>query len=84
MRALRGCGLGLGAFLMLPAIANAQFFQLSDADRSGPRIGVAYIAGGSVTAERLGESLSPVVSLFGWQVEHQFSTGDKSLPMPII
>jgi hypothetical protein len=32
----------------------------------------------------LGESLSPVVSLFGWQIEHQFPTGEKNLPTPII
>src|SRR4051812_42569499 len=28
-------------------------------DRSGPRLGVAYLAGGSVTAERLGRKFSP-------------------------
>lgn len=74
----------LGALWLAPSIAGAQIFQLSERDRSGPRLGVAYIAGGSVTAEQLGESLSPVVSLFGWQIEHQFPTGDKNLPMPII
>jgi hypothetical protein len=74
----------LGALCLVPTIAGAQIFQLSERDRSGPRFGVAYIAGGSVTAERLGESLSPVVSLFGWQVEHVFPTGEENLPTPII
>src|SRR5262245_35379875 len=74
----------LGALLLAPSVTRAQVFQLSQNDRSGPRLGVAYIAGGSVTAEQLGESLSPVVSLFGWQVEHAFPTGVADLPMPII
>ena len=66
----------LAATWLAPSILGAQVFQLSERDRSGPRLGVAYIAGGSVTAEQLGESLSPVVSLFGWQIEHQFPTGE--------
>jgi hypothetical protein len=75
----------IGAFCLIPVFtAQGQVFQLSQNDRSGPRIGVAYIAGGSVTAERAGESLSPVVSLFGWQVEHEFPTGESKLPTPII
>jgi hypothetical protein len=74
----------LGALVLAPSIAAAQIFQLSERDRSGPRLGVAYIAGGSVTAENAGQSLSPVVSLFGWQIEHQFPTGETDLPMPII
>lgn len=46
-------------------------------DRSGPRAGVAYLIGGSVTAERSGKTISPVVSLFGWQMEHVFYAGEK-------
>jgi len=84
MQIRHGFFLLLGALWLVPSIASAQIFQLSERDRSGPRLGVAYIAGGSVTAEQLGQSLSPVVSLFGWQIEHQFPTGEKNLPMPII
>jgi hypothetical protein len=74
----------LGALCLVPSITRAQVFQLSERDRSGPRLGVAYIAGGSVTAEHLGQSLSPVISLFGWQIEHSFPTGVEGLPTPII
>ena len=52
-------------------------------DRSGPRFGVAYLTSGSVTAERADEHVSPVMSLFGWQFERQFPTGNASTPMPV-
>ena len=51
-------------------------------DRSGPRVGLAYLIGGSVTAERSGKSISPLVSLFGWQMEHVFYAGD-NLATPV-
>jgi hypothetical protein len=51
-------------------------------DRSGPRAGVAYLIGGSVTEERAGKTISPLMSLFGWQIEHAFYAGD-NLPMPV-
>ena len=52
-------------------------------NRSGPRLGVAYIIGGSVTAEKEGESFSPMTTLFGWQLERQFPTGKQGLPTPV-
>jgi hypothetical protein len=55
----------------------------SDDDRSGPRIGAAYIIGGSVTAENQGKHLAPLTTLFGWQIEHQFPTGRKDAPLPM-
>src|SRR4051812_9485495 len=64
-----------------PVIGNAEFVW--NDDRSGPRLGVAYIAGGSVTAEKEGQTFSPVTSLFGWQIEHQFATGRRDLPVPV-
>ena len=57
--------------------------SLYEDDRSGPRFGVAYLLGGSVTAERAGKHVAPFVSLFGWQLEHQFETGRKDLPVPM-
>jgi len=57
--------------------------SLYEDDRSGPRFGVAYLVGGSVTAERSGKRIAPFVSLFGWQIEHQFDTGRKDLPVPM-
>jgi hypothetical protein len=63
----------------LPAGANL----IDDDDRSGPRIGAAYLIGGSVTAERAGRSVSPLVSLFGWQFEHPFDTGVKQSIVPM-
>jgi len=64
---------------MLPANA-----ELADDDnRSGPRIGAAYLIGGSVTAERAGRHVSPMISLFGWQIEHQFDTGIRHAPVPM-
>lgn len=57
--------------------------SLFEDDRSGPRVGVAYLLGGSVTAERAGKHVAPWLSLFGWQIEHQFETGRKDLPVPM-
>jgi hypothetical protein len=48
---------------------------IDDDDRSGPRVGAAYLIGGSVTAERASRRVSPFMSLFGWQLEHPFDTG---------
>src|ERR1043166_1363786 len=56
---------------------------MSDDDRSGPRIGAAYLIGGSVTAEKEGKHLTPLTTLFGWQIEHQFPTGKKDAPLPM-
>jgi hypothetical protein len=56
---------------------------LGDDHRSGPRFGAAYLIGGSVTAERSGRSVSPLMSLFGWQFEHAFDTGVRSAPAPV-
>src|SRR5215213_4010742 len=51
--------------------------------RSGPRFGAAYLIGGSVTAERLGRPLTPVITLFGWQLEHQFDAGPAQPIIPV-
>jgi hypothetical protein len=56
---------------------------LDDDDRSGFRLGAAYLIGGSVTAEKNGKSVGPLMTLFGWQLEHQFPTGRKDLPVPM-
>ena len=56
---------------------------LDDDDRSGFRLGAAYLIGGSVTAERDGKHVAPLMTLFGWQLEHQFPTGKKDLPVPM-
>lgn len=64
-----------------PPVRVAQFVW--NDNRSGPRIGAAYIIGGSVTAEKEGESFSPMTTLFGWQFERQFQTGQKGLPTPV-
>ena len=53
-------------------------------DRSGPRFGAAYLVGGSVTAERNGEHVQPLMSLFGWQVEQSLTTGVKDAPVPLV
>jgi hypothetical protein len=73
----------------LPSVATAQSPVGDHAivirepdDRSGPRAGVAYLIGGSVTEERSGKTISPVVSLFGWQIEHAFYAGE-NLPTPV-
>lgn len=55
-----------------------------DDNRSGPRIGAAYLVGGSVTAEREGTHVQPLMSLFGWQTEHPFSTGIAGAPLPVV
>jgi hypothetical protein len=67
----------------LPRQRAAGASLLDDDDRSGPRVGAAYLIGGSVTAERAGRSLSPFVSLFGWQFEHPFDTGVRQSIVPM-
>lgn len=61
----------------------ATFIDTDNDDRSGPRLGVAYLTSGSVTAEKEGRRLSPMTSLFGWQFERQFPTGMKDAPLPM-
>lgn len=63
-------------------VVRAAEYVLND-DRSGPRVGVGYIAGGSVTAQNQGKSFAPVTSMFGWQLERQFPTGRKDEPLPV-
>jgi hypothetical protein len=63
----------------LPATATL----IDDDDRSGPRVGAAYLIGGSVTAERAGRRVSPFMSLFGWQLEHPFDTGMHATVVPM-
>lgn len=64
-------------------VAPATIIVVDD-NRSGPRIGAAYLVGGSVTAEREGVTVQPLMSLFGWQFEHPFSTGIAGAPLPIV
>jgi hypothetical protein len=67
----------------LPPRLPAGASLVDDDDRSGPRVGAAYLLGGSVTAERAGRSVSPLMSLFGWQFEHPFDTGVRGAIMPM-
>ena len=60
-----------------------QVVIIENDSRSGPRFGMAYIFGGSVTAERQGKTFSPLTSLFGWQFEHLFDAGP-GLPTPVM
>lgn len=64
-----------------PLPSRANFFD--EDDRSGPRLGVAYLVGGSVTAERAGKHVAPLITLFGWQLEHQFQPDKKDVPVPM-
>ena len=52
--------------------------------RSGLRLGAEYIIGGSVTAERHNQPLSPLMSVFGWQFEQQYNAGVKGGPVPLM
>jgi hypothetical protein len=67
----------------LPPHLSTDASLLDDDDRSGPRVGAAYLIGGSVTAERAGRSVSPLMSLFGWQLEHPFDTGVRRAMVPV-
>lgn len=62
---------------------QATIIEVED-HRSGPRIGAAYLIGGSVTAEQQGVHVQPMMSLFGWQSEHPFPTGIKDAPVPVV
>jgi hypothetical protein len=53
---------------------HAQIITTPD-NRSGPRLGVAYLTRGSETAKQLNKPFSPVTTLFGWQFEHPFDVG---------
>ncbi len=69
-----------------PLRTHAARATISDADdnRAGPRIGAAYLNGGSVTAENEGVHVQPLMSLFGWQAEPAFSTGIAGAPLPVV
>ena len=54
----------------MPPAQRVTFIEQDD--RSGPRFGIAYLVGGSVTLEKAGKTFSPLTSLFGWQFEHPF------------
>lgn len=64
-------------------VAPATIIEVEDR-RAGPRIGAAYLIGGSVTAEKEGVHVQPLMSLFGWQVEHPFPTGVAGAPLPVV
>jgi hypothetical protein len=64
----------------MPAPQHAIFIE--NDHRSGPRFGAAYLIGGSVTAEKAGQSLGHLTSLFGWQFERLFDAGP-GLPTPV-
>ena len=66
-----------------PLAAQATNIDADDR-RSGPRIGAAYLIGGSVTAENEGFHVQPLMSLFGWQTERAFSTGIAGAPLPVV
>ena len=70
------------ATLRAQAPTVGQAIIIENDDRSGPRVGAAYLVGGSVTAEREGRSATPLITLFGWQIEHQFDAGP-GLPTPM-
>lgn len=75
-------------FLAPGARAGAQIITppllgVSIDDRSGPRFGVAWLTNGSVTAERMNRKVAPVMSLLGWQFEHQFDQR-RDLPLPVV
>lgn len=56
------------------AATRAEIITAPD-DRSGPRLGVAYLTRGSETAKQANKPFSPVTTLFGWQFEHPFDMG---------
>ena len=57
-----------------PVASRAEIITAPD-DRSGPRLGVAYLTRGSETAKQLNKPFYPVTTLFGWQFEHPFDVG---------
>jgi hypothetical protein len=67
----------------LPRQPSTRVNRHNEDDRSGPRLGVAYLIGGSVTAEHAGQRVDPLMTLFGWQIEHQFPTGLAMAPTPM-
>lgn len=87
-RAAHFLSLALSTLCVAATVLRAQMPPVRQAiivendDRSGPRVGAAYLVGGSVTAERAGRPVSPLITLFGWQIEHQFDAGP-GLPTPM-
>jgi len=70
------------AMLAAQTPAVQQAIIIENDDRAGPRVGAAYLVGGSVTADRAHRPVSPFITLFGWQIEHQFDAGP-GLPTPV-
>ena len=64
----------------MPPPQRAEYIE--EDDRSGPRLGVAWLFGGSITAKNMNKRFSPFTTLFGWQFEHQFDPGP-DLPKPM-
>lgn len=58
-----------------PLVGSRAEIITSPDDRSGPRLGVAYLTRGSETAKQLNKPFYPVTTLFGWQFEHPFDMG---------
>ena len=79
-RTLSACAIIAAAH---PLAAQATIIETEDR-RSGPRVGAAYLIGGSVTAENEGFHVQPLMSLFGWQTERPFSTGIAGAPLPVV
>ena len=64
----------------MPPPQRVEFIE--EDNRSGPRLGVAWLFGGSITAKNMNKRFSPFTTLFGWQFEHQFDPGP-DLPKPM-
>ena len=53
-------------------------------DRSGPRFGVVWLTAGSATADSMNRRVAPIMTLLGWQFEHQFDQPEPEKPVPVI
>jgi len=86
--------LAIGLVLSLGSVARTAYGQVimppiyemlpsGPDDRSGPRLGVAVLTAGSLTAERMNRRVAPIMTLLGWQLEHQFDAGPDDIIRPV-
>lgn len=65
--------------LAAPAAAQRPGGPVAPVELAGPRLGVTALTGAVADSIRSVHGISPVITQFGWQVEHRFYAGESGL-----